>query len=196
MSLITVPADVSALIDAAKTTDTNITITNDLEQKNVAQLLSKIKADSKSLSTKKSAILSPLNKAVKEIRLQFKPAEDQLTSAETACKSAILKYHTEQEAIAQAQITKIENDNRTKIETKMQRLVEVDKPETSMAGAQIKYGPAKVVVIDPLLVPQMYLYEPETIDAIRKCIARDIKAGAAVPAGVKMVREKLVAGIS
>lgn len=201
MTEILIDKKAQTMIEGIAALDWHGTIDTEDEQKSAAQFLSGIKAEAKVLKTKKEAITKPLNAALKEVRNQFKPAEERIEHIEQTIKAAMLEYHDKQEVFAQQKVAAIESrvkpgKGNLSLESAMGRLADVDQPETNMQGAQIKYGPEKVVVIDPLLVPQMYLYDPEVIDAIRKVIARDIKAGAPVPVGVKMVREKLVAGIA
>jgi hypothetical protein len=192
----TIDKQAQTMIEGITALDWHGQITSDAEQKTAAEFLSSLKTNSKELEKRKRAILDPLNQSRTATFELFKPAETKIEALEKSVKDAILQYHNRKEAETQKQVDRIEHDGRTKLETKMSKLAGVDQPQTDLGGAQIKLGAAKVVVVDPLLVPQVYLYEPEVIDAIRKCIARDVKAGLPIPTGVRMEREKVVAGIA
>lgn len=187
------------MIEGITALDWTSSITNATEQKSAASVLSSVKANSKELKAKKEAITKPLNAALKEIRAQFKPAEDRIASIEQAIKSAMLQYHEAEDAKTQKQIDRIESDGRTKLETKMSKLAAVDQPQTDLGGAQIKYGPVKVRIDDPLLLIQDHpslLTNERVLEALRITLAAEIKEGGRVPNGAELYREKLVAGIA
>ncbi len=171
-------------------------IKDDHDQNNAAAVLSSVKSNTKDLKAKKEAITKPLNAALKEIRSQFKPAEDKLANLESGIKAALLKYHERQEAAAQAEIDRIERDKRTKLETKMDKLSHVEQPRSSMPGAVVKLGPERVQIVDPTWLPMDYLYRESVLEALRKEVQKDVSAGATAPHGAKLVRERQVAGLA
>jgi hypothetical protein len=184
------------LLNGVTALDWSGTITSDGEQRQAALVLSSVKTNAKAVENSKKAITKPMNDALVATRLLFKPAEDKLESMEKTIKAAMLAYVELREAVAQAEMDRIERDGRTKVSTKMAKLAQVDTPDTDLGTAQVKYGKAQVVVVDPLLVPQAYLYDPTVIDAIRKAIQKDIDAGMEVPSGIRMERKRIVAGFA
>lgn len=174
-------------------------ITSDDHQQTSADFLSSIKANAKELKRKKEAITVPLNAALKEVRAQFKPAEDKLASIEGAIKTALLEYHGDKEAAAAAEIKRIQqylDAGHTSLQATMSRLAGIDQPQNDLGGAVIKFSPEKVRIIDPNFLPSHYLYEPEVLEALRKVVSRDIKAGQPCPPGAELYRDKIVAGIA
>lgn len=179
-------------------------ITSDAEQEVAARSLASLKANAKELKQKKEAITKPLNAALKEVRSQFKPAEDRLASLESLIKTGMLQYHNQQEAAAQAKIDAIARRTgpgrgKLNVATAMSKLAEIEPPKTDMAGAQIKQGPRKLRITDPhALVADMpnLLNAPEIQEAIRKHLTTILDLDGAMPAGVEVYREKLVAGIA
>jgi hypothetical protein len=175
------------------------TINDDAEQGNAAKVLASVKTNAKSLKTKKEAITKPLNAALKEIRAQFKPAEDRLAELETNVKAALLDYHTSKEAAAQAEANRIENDKRYSTKGAMAKLATIDQPRTDLGGAQIKYGPTKIRITNALLLIQDHpsiLTSERVLEALRLELATELKEGSRVPHGAEMYRERLVAGIA
>lgn len=192
---------------AKKTNDvlgmaTTVEVTDDEQLKTASAMLADVKTISKDLTTAKKAILDPLTKAAKEVRALFKLPEDNVATAEKAVKAAILAYHEAQDAIAQAEIAKIEN--RTKagkgnysVATAMQKLANVDQAETNMGGAQIKLGPQRVRITDviELIGGRLDLLNtPRVMEAVRLELQAEINNGGDVPKGAELYREKLVAG--
>lgn len=172
-------------------------IENDKQQQMGADLLAVVKTNAKALDARKKAITQPLNAALKEVRAQFKPAEDQLAQIESTVKTLLLDYHERQEAAAQAEIDRIENDKRYTTKTAMAKLANIDTPDTDLGGAQIKYGPMKVRITDPAKLPTKYFHDPDVMEALRKAVAKDIRDhNAPVPTGAETYREKVVAGIA
>ncbi len=176
--------------------DWNGVIKDEHDQANAAQTLASVKSSAKDLKAKKEAITKPLNVALKEIRSQFKPAEDKQTSLETGITADLLEYHERKEAEAQAEVDRIERDKRTKLETKMDKLSHVEQPRSSMPGAVVKLGPERVQIVDPTWLPMDYLYRESVLEALRKEVQKDVSAGVTVPHGAKLVRERQVAGLA
>jgi hypothetical protein len=137
-----------------------------------------------------------MNDALVATRLLFKPAEDKLESMEKTIKAAMLAYVEQREAEAQAEMDRIERDGRTKVETKMAKLAQVDTPDTDLGMAQVKYTPERVQIVDPTWLPIEYLYRHDVVEALRKEVQRDVTAGVECPHGAKLVRNRVVAGIS
>jgi hypothetical protein len=195
----TIDKQAQTMIEGITALDWHAAITTDREQKAAAKFLSGVKAEAKSLKAKKEAITKPLNAALKEIRAQFKPAEDRIADIEGSIKSAMLRYHEIRDAEAQGYIDRIERDGRTKIETKMAKLAGVDQPQTDLGGAQIKYGPTKVRITNALLLIQDHpsiLTSERVLEALRLELSTELKDGGRVPHGAELYRERLVAGIA
>jgi hypothetical protein len=176
---------------------------NDEQQTQAAKTLISVKANAKNLKAKKSAILDPLKASVKEINALFKPAEDHLAEIEQAIKAATLAYHEAKEAAAQKQIDRIERrmDKGTlSVENGIAKLAGVDIADSNLqvsdGTVQFKNGPAKVRIIflDALIKARPELLKRErVIEALRMEVAADIKAGAPVPDGAEVYRERTAA---
>lgn len=186
-----------------------IVIENDDDLKAATDLLSAIKTKGKLLTAKKSAILGPIKKAVDEIKDLFKTPEERLAAAESAVKDAMLAYHEKKDAAAQKQIESIENRigpgrGKLKVETAMAQLAAVDQADTNIrtanGGAQFRQGPEKVRITDVRLLIEWHgkdlLNRPRVLEALRLEITADVKAGAPVPEGAEVYREKIVAGMA
>lgn len=187
------------MIEGVKALEWSGKIKNDEQQQAAADLLASVKANAKDLTEKKEAITGPLNAALKEVRKQFKPAEVKLADLEAGLKAAILQYYERQEAVTARKIATIEKKTDAglmRMDTAMNKLANIDAPKADLGGAQIKEGPEKVRIVDPFFLPPDYLYDPEVIEALRKVVTRDWKAGKPLPKGAVLYREKLVAGIA
>lgn len=179
-------------------------ITTDDEQAAAARGLASLKANAKELKAKKEAITKPLNAALKEVRSQFKPAEERLESLESLIKAGLLAYHNAQEAEAQAKIDAIAKRTgpgrgKLNVATAMAKLADIEPPKTDLAGATIKQGPRKLRITDVnALVAGMpnLLQAPEIQEAIRKHLTGVLNLDGPLPAGVEVYREKVVAGIA
>lgn len=82
------------------------------------------------LTAHKEAKTKPINEALRKIREDYRPLEQQLTRAITETKQAILRYTQEQAKIALQREQKILNDKRTTLTTKIQQLAEIEQTAT------------------------------------------------------------------
>jgi SpoU rRNA methylase family enzyme len=189
-----------------KNSAAGLAITTDDDLRDATKLLTNVKALAKQLKAKKSAILDPLKEAMKQTKDLFKPAEDELSSIEQTVKQLMVTYHSEREAAAAKQAASIERrmDKGTmKVETGMAKLANLDQPDATVqtegGSAQFREGPQKVRVLDPaaLVAARPSLLTRERVmEALRLEVAAEIKAGAPIPEGVEVYRDKVVAGIA
>lgn len=93
-------------------------------------LLSELNKSLDTLTAHKEAKTKPINEALRKIRADYKPLEDQLTQAIASIKQSILKYTQEQAKIALQREEKILADKRTNLTTKIQQLAELDQTPT------------------------------------------------------------------
>lgn len=76
--------------------------------------LKAVKALAKEINKKRLAITGPINKALKEVNVLFKPAKDWLSEAEKLIKNKLLAFQREQERIARK--LQVEADERAREE--------------------------------------------------------------------------------
>ncbi len=183
-----------------------LAVNDELELRNAANILTLVKANAKELKAKKKAIIDPLKQAMDEVKSLFKEPEEQLAKAEVTIKDAMLAFHEAKAAEAQKKIEQINGRlerGTMKVETGIAKLAGVDQAETNLqtdnGGVQFRQGQQKVKVTD---VSKLIAVRPEllnrerVLEALRMEIAADIKAGAPVPDGVEVYREKIVAGMA
>lgn len=178
-----------------------LVIRKEADLKEATTMLANIKLVAKNVKAKKAAILGPLSDAVKEIRSQFKPAEDALMAAESSVKGAMLKYHGQLEKRAEKKAADIED--------------KVDSGDLSMADAtdklaDIKQAPAsvhsdgggaqfrtmrKIRITDAGKLPARYLTRERVLEALRLEVAEDVlRGGQECPEGAEVYEVKTVAG--
>lgn len=191
------------LIQSVAALDVTAEITNDEQQQLAAKTLVSVKANAKELKSKKKAILDPLKESVKEINALFKPAEDHLAEIEQAIKDATLAYHEIQEVKAQKEMAKIEkgmDSGKLSVEKGIAKLAGVYTPDgTLQAGTgsvQFRNKPwdVKITDVDTLIkMRPSLLTRARVLEMLRLEIKADIKAGAPVPDGVEVYRERTAA---
>ncbi len=191
------------LIQAVSALDVQAVITNDEQQQTATKTLVSVKANAKELKAKKDAMLNPLKESVKEIEAFFKPAEDHLKAIEQAIKDATIAYYEIKEAAAKKEMDRIERrmDKGTlSVEKGVAKLAGVDTPGQTLqlgdASVQFKNGPRKVRITDVealIKARPSLLTRERVLEMLRLEIAADIKAGAPVPAGVEVYRERTAA---
>jgi len=93
-------------------------------------LLSELNKSLDTLTAHKEAKTKPINEALKKIREDYRPLEQQLTQAITQIKQSILQYTQEQAKIALQREEKILNDKRTTLTTKIAQLAKIDQTPT------------------------------------------------------------------
>lgn len=88
--------------------------------------LSELNTSLDTLTAHKEQKTKPLNEALKAIRKDYKPLEEQLEQAIAATKSSILHYQSELTRIAKEKEAHILADKRTSLTTKINALAEID----------------------------------------------------------------------
>lgn len=201
-----IDTDTKTLIEGITSLGTVVVIKTDEDLKEGVTYLSSIKANAKTLKTKKDAALNPLKESIKEINSWFKPAEDHLKSMEEDIKDIMLTYADAKEAAARKQIASIERrvDKGTlSIDKATAKLTAVDQLDSSIqtanGGVQFRQGPAKVKITDAKALIAAYpelLKTERVLEALRMevsdCV---IKKGLSVP-GVEVYRDRIVAGMT
>ena len=183
-----------------------LTVNDELELKHAANVLVLVKSNAKELKAKKKAIVDPLKQAMDEVKSLFKEPEEKLAKAEATIKDAMLVFHEAKDAEAQKKIDQINGRlerGTMKVETGIAKLANVDQAETNLqtenGGVQFRQGQEKVRVTNASMLVSArptLLYRERVLEALRMEIAADIKAGAPVPDGVEVYREKIVAGMA
>lgn len=178
-------------------------ITTQEQQAFAANVLTSAKKYVKELKAKKKAILDPLKESVKEINALFKPAEDRLAEIEQSIKDAMAAYYEIEAKKQQKQLDSIERrmDKGTlSVETGMAKLAKVqgvdDTLQVGLSSVQFREGTKKVKITDVMALVKerpSLLARERVMEALRLEIAADIKAGAPVPDGVAVYRERSVA---
>ena len=118
------------------------------------------------LTTEKEKVTKPLNEAIKAERARFKPLEEQLANAIQSIRQSITVYATNQAKIALQQEQKILDDKRTKLETKVQQLAELEQPTakvTTDQGSISFVTVRKYRVTDKNLIPHYFLEVNDTL---------------------------------
>lgn len=128
--------------------------------------LSTLNTQLDAITAHKEAKTKPLNEALKKIRQDYKPYEDQLTTAIASIRLAITSYATEHANIAKQQETKILADKRTSTATKINALSNIEnstqKKVSTDVGDITFITVKKYKVTDETKIPRTYLTLDET----------------------------------
>lgn len=123
--------------------------------------LSTLNTQLDTLTAHKEAKTKPINEALKKIRADYKPYEEQLTNAISQIRLAITTYATEQAKIAKAQEERILADKRTSLTTKINALANIEdttqEKVTTEAGSITFTTVKKYRIKDLSLIPRTYL---------------------------------------
>lgn len=165
----------------------SITINNQETLESATSLLSTLNKNLDVLTAHKEEKTKPINAALKAIRADYKPLEEQLTSAITSIKTSITTYVNVQIQEAAKLQAKILADNRTTLETKITKLATIDDSATDKvqtAQGSVSFVTKKCWRIKDLsLIPPAYLQVNE--DAVKQAM----KANQPVP-GVEFYEEQ------
>lgn len=193
--------DKRAVTMLAKQANT-LKITNDDELHAAADLLARIKGQTKKLTKRKKEILDPLAASVKSIRQLFADPETTLSAAENTLKSAVIAYHDIKAEEARIQAERIERrveKGTMKVETGMAKLGTIDQPDSALFTAngstQVKQSAAKIRITDVGALPAEYLQRERVLEALRLEVAADVRNGIPCPAGAEVYRDKVVAAV-
>jgi len=137
-----------------------LTINSPQTLSQATSLLSELNKSLDTLTTHKEAKTKPINEALRKIRADYKPLEEQLTTAIASIKESILTYTKEQAKIALQREEKILNDKRTTLTTKIAQLAKIDQTPTEKvttdAGA-ITFTTTKKYALSPNITPTQAL---------------------------------------
>lgn len=133
--------------------------------------LSLLNKELKRITAHKEEKTKPINAALKAIRADYKPFEDQLESAITLERKCISVYQTEQKAIADAEAKKIddrigEGKGKFTIATAARKNDEIDRPDEVVKTnvGQVSFKTVrKFELVDIKLVPHEYLEVNDTL---------------------------------
>lgn len=176
-----------------------IKIRKDTDLAEANEVLLAIKRTANNIEKKRKAITQPLNASLKEINAMFKEPASKLKVAETIIKAEMLNYQDRVDRRAAKRIAKIQD--------------QVDSGELDMSKgmekmAGIKQGPSgianeggttsfkttqRIEIEDVTLIPAGYFMRERVLEAIRMEIESDVRSGAAVPPGSKIIEVKQVA---
>jgi len=184
--------------------------------------LKQVKALAREIEEKRTAITSPINRALKEINALFKPAQEWLAEAERLLKSALLGFQAEQDRIAQEAQAKADEEARKERErlehqaAKAEAKGKIEKAEGFREQAQAQTAPIissaapklsgiatretwKAEIIDKMaFVRHVVTARPDLIALILidqtglNAQARSLKDALDLP-GVKAVKETILA---
>jgi len=113
-----------------------ITVKDQATLAQATSLLSSLNTSLDQLTAHKEAKTKPINEALKKIRDDYRPLEQQLTEAIATIRKSITTHAQEQAKIALQQEQAILNDKRTKLTTKVQQLAEIEQPTAKVSTAQ------------------------------------------------------------
>lgn len=157
------------------------TITSPQEMEVHVGNLSLLNKELKRITAHKEEKTKPINAALKAIRADYKPFEEQLESAILVERKNISKYQTEQKAIADAEQKKIDDrigdgKGKFKMETAIRKSGEIDRPEevVQTSAGQVSFRTVrKFELIDIAQVPHEYLEVNET--AVRAALKNNVE---------------------
>lgn len=147
------------------------------------------------LTAHKEAKTKPINEALKKIRADYKPLEEQLTASITSIKQSILRYTQEQAKIALQREEKILNDKRTTLTTKIQQLAEIDQSPTEKVtteqGAITFTTTKKYALADNITASQaLALLKVNALTLDITALKAHIKATGNTPEGITTTEEQ------
>lgn len=166
---------------------------SDLEE--ASDELKNIKKMIKAVDDKRRSFTDPLNNVIKDINAEFKNPLDRLKDAEKLIKDAMLKYHAQVEARAAKRADKIEDAvdaGEMEVGDAMGKLSNIKQAKTSVGSTSIKTV-TKIRISDASQLPPGYFLRFDVLDALRKEVERDVKAGAPLPSGAEYYQDKQVA---
>lgn len=173
----------------------SITIKDPQTLSQATSLLSELNKSLDTLTAHKEAKTKPINEALKKIRADYHPLEEQLTQAIASIKESILTYTKEQAKIALQREEKILNDKRTTTATKIQQLAELDQTPaekvTTDNGAITftttkKYALAENITADQALT----LLKVNALTLDIPALKAYIKATGTTPQGITITEEQ------
>lgn len=178
-------------------------IKTDQEQEQAAALLGGVKEHLSRLTAKEKAIIDPLNQSIKEVRELFKPAKARMEEVEASVKVALVDYHVKRDTQSTRKAEAIEADleaGKLTIEQATVKLGKIGQPDTTIqtvnGTVQFRQTPEKVRIVNPMILPPEYFSRPDVMEALRKEIDKDRKAGIPVPDGAEVYRDTIVAGVA
>ena len=162
------------------------------------ELLSQIKTTLKEVEKKRKTITQPLNLALKNINSLFKEPADKLKDAEGVLKTAILDYQERIEKRAEKRIGKIEDQvdsGDLEMSDAMDKLSNVNQGfnqvNTESGGVHFQVR-KNIKIEDVSKLPPKYFLRDSVLEALRKEVSADVKAGIPIPDGAIWVEEKSV----
>lgn len=108
----------------------SITISDQASLEQATSILSQLNKNLDVLTAHKEEKTKPINAALKAIRSDYKPLEEQLITAITQVKTSITTYVNKQIAEANALQARILSDGRTSATTKIDKLSTIDQSAT------------------------------------------------------------------
>ena len=132
-----------------------VTISNDGEMHQVAELLRRIKTHAKDLNEKRLEITRPIDESKARIMAMFRPIEDKLKNAENIIKRGILSWEAKiaeenrrQQEIANRAAKEAEERARAALVVKAETAIAEGKPELAVAYVE----KAEAVIVAPVNV--------------------------------------------
>ena len=156
---------------------TSLKITDTITLSQSAEFLSQCNKYLDGITSEKKKITDPINAALKEVRLRYKPVEDNLNEAITSLRTEQSRYATAERAKQLADETKIAArvaKGTLKIETAVNKLSVMDKPENQVTtdNGMVKFRDKQTLKItDITKIPRQFLIPNES------AILESLKAG-------------------
>lgn len=150
--------------------------TKDMEL--ASDMRSKLKAYIKQVKDTKESVTKPINESLKKIREMFSPLENKINAALANIDDAMISYQTEEKRIADEEAAKIASrigagKGKIKLETAMDKIAEIDKPENKVGGTYFKTVKTYKVV-DVSKLPAKYI------------LPNDVEINTAMKAGIEL----------
>lgn len=165
-SITVIEKEVSPIVSKAQAL-----LVNDQKSMVVAtEMREKLKFVLKGLTVDKEKVTKPLNEALREVRLRYKPLEDQLNMAIEAINSKMSTHQTEairKQKEEEAKIASRVGEGRGKIgiETAIKKIENVEKPAThiSTVAGGARFRTDKILkIVDESKIPRDYLIPDKT----------------------------------
>lgn len=158
-------------------------------------LLSELNKSLDTLTAHKEAKTRPINEALKKIRADYRPLEEQLTQAIASIKESILTYTKEQAKIAAQREEKILNDKRTTPSTKIAQLAEINQTPTEKVttdNGAITFTTTKKYALSPNITPTqaLALLKVSALTLDVTALKAYIKQSGNTPEGITITEEQ------
>lgn len=169
-----------------------ITVTSKEELTTVAGHIGRAKEIKKIVTQARDKYIAPAKQIIDQAKADFNPIIDMCDEVEEVLKKKAQDFLVAEQKKEDDQKAKILNDKRTSVDTKVEKISEVQEADTKIkteAGTLGMKMVDEVVIVDQSLIPEEY-YKPRELDMVK--IKKVATAGVAIP-GVKVEKKPQMA---